>query len=33
MESRNVRNEINMAAAENKAIMVVFLQPAELRRG
>ena len=33
MESRNVRNEINMAAAENKAIMVVFLQPTELSEG
>jgi hypothetical protein len=33
MESRNVRNEINMAAAENKAIMVVFLQPADLSEG
>ena len=33
MESRNVRNEINMAAAENKAIMVVFLQTAELSEG
>ena len=33
MESRNVRNEINMAAAENKAIMVVFLQTTELSEG
>ncbi len=33
MESRNVRNEINMAASENKGIMVVFLQPTELSEG
>ena len=33
MESRNVRNEINMALSENKAIMVVFLQPTELSEG
>ncbi len=33
MESRNVRNEINMASSENKSIMVVFLQPAELSEG
>ncbi|MCX7029545.1 MAG: toll/interleukin-1 receptor domain-containing protein [Spirochaetes bacterium] len=33
MESRNVRNEINMATSENKAVMVVFLQPTELSEG
>jgi len=33
MESRNVRNEINMATSENKAIMVVFLQPTGLSEG
>jgi hypothetical protein len=33
MESRNVRNEINMASSENKHIMVVFLQPTELSEG
>jgi hypothetical protein len=33
MESRNVRNEINMASSENKSIMVVFLQPADLSEG
>ncbi|MGA2762264.1 MAG: toll/interleukin-1 receptor domain-containing protein [Spirochaetia bacterium] len=33
MESRNVRNEINLASSENKSIMVVFLQPAELSEG
>jgi hypothetical protein len=33
IESRNVRNEINMATSENKAIMVVFLKPTELSEG
>ena len=33
MESRNVRNEINFASSENKSMMVVFLQPAELSEG
>ena len=33
MESRNVRNEINFASSENKGIMVVNLQPAELSEG
>ncbi|MGA2378447.1 MAG: toll/interleukin-1 receptor domain-containing protein [Spirochaetia bacterium] len=33
MDSRNVRNEINLASSENKSIMVVFLQPAELSEG
>lgn len=33
VESRNVRNEINMALSENKAIMVVFLQPTPLSEG
>jgi hypothetical protein len=33
IESRNVRNEINMATSENKTIMVVFLQPTELSEG
>jgi TIR domain len=33
MESRNVRNEINLASSENKSIMVVNLQPAELSEG
>jgi len=33
MESRNVRNEINLATSENKSVMVVFLQPAELSEG
>jgi hypothetical protein len=33
MESRNVRNEINLASSENKDIMVVNLQPAELSEG
>ncbi len=33
MESRNVRNEINLASSENKAIMVVNLQPVELSEG
>lgn len=33
MESRNVRNEINYASAENKGIMVVNLQAAELSEG
>ena len=33
MESRNVRNEINMATSENKAVMVVFLQPTGLSEG
>jgi hypothetical protein len=33
IESRNVRNEINMATSENKAIMVVFLQPTGLSEG
>jgi hypothetical protein len=33
MDSRNVRNEINFASAENKSIMVVFLQPTELSEG
>ena len=33
MESRNVRNEINFASSENKAVMVVNLQPAELSEG
>jgi len=33
MESRNVRNEINYASADNKAIMVVNLQPVELSEG
>jgi len=33
MDSRNVRNEINLASSENKSIMVVFLQPADLSEG
>jgi len=33
MESRNVRNEINLATSENKGVMVVNLQPAELSEG
>jgi len=33
MDSRNVRNEINFASSENKSMMVVFLQPAELSEG
>jgi len=33
MESRNVRNEINMATSENKTVMVVFLRPTELSEG
>jgi len=33
MESRNVRNEINLASSENKSIMVVNLQPVELSEG
>jgi hypothetical protein len=33
MDSRNVRNEINFASSENKSVMVVFLQPAELSEG
>jgi hypothetical protein len=33
IESRNVRNEINMATSENKAVMVVFLRPTELSEG
>jgi len=33
MESRNVRNEINFASSDNKSMMVVFLQPAELSEG
>ena len=33
MESRNVRNEINFASGENKSVMVVNLQPAELSEG
>jgi hypothetical protein len=33
MDSRNVRNEINFAASENKSIMVVNLQPSELSEG
>jgi len=33
IESRNVRNEINMATSENKAVMVVFLKPTELSEG
>jgi hypothetical protein len=33
MDSRNVRNEINLASSENKSVMVVFLQPAELSEG
>jgi len=33
MESRNVRNEINLAASENKAIMVINLQSVELSEG
>jgi TIR domain len=33
MESRNVRNEINFASSENKAVMVVNLQPVELSEG
>jgi hypothetical protein len=33
MESRNVRNEINMASSENKSIVVVNLQPVELSEG
>ena len=33
MESRNVRNEINLASSENKSIMVVNIQPAELSEG
>jgi hypothetical protein len=33
MESRNVRNEINLASSENKNIMVVNLQPVELSEG
>ena len=33
IESRHVRNEINMATSENKAIMVVFLQPTALSEG
>ena len=33
IDSRNVRNEINFASSENKSVMVVFLQPAELSEG
>ena len=33
MESRNVRNEINLASSENKNIMVINLQPVELSEG
>jgi hypothetical protein len=33
MDSRNVRNEINLASSENKSIMTVFLQPAALSEG
>jgi hypothetical protein len=33
MDSRNVRNEINFASSENKSMMVVFLQPAQLSEG
>jgi hypothetical protein len=31
--SRNVRNEINLASSENKNILVIFLQPAALSEG
>ena len=33
IDSRNVRNEINLASSENKNILVVFLQPADLSEG
>lgn len=33
IESRNVRNEINLALSENKPIMVVYLQPTPLSEG
>jgi hypothetical protein len=31
--SRNVRNEINLASSENKNILVIFLQPTALSEG
>ncbi|OHD74983.1 MAG: hypothetical protein A2V99_06145 [Spirochaetes bacterium RBG_16_67_19] len=33
IDSRNVRNEINLASSENKNILVVFLQLADLSEG
>ena len=32
-ESRNVRNEINLATGEDKNLLVVFLEPTELSEG
>jgi hypothetical protein len=33
IDSRNVRNEINLASSENKNILVIFLQAADLSEG
>ncbi|MBN1836674.1 MAG: toll/interleukin-1 receptor domain-containing protein [Spirochaetales bacterium] len=32
-DSRNVRNEINLATGDNKNVLVVFLEPTELSEG
>jgi hypothetical protein len=32
-DSRNVRNEINLATGEDKNVLVVFLEPTELSEG